>query len=362
MGITNAVASLGTALTQTQLKRLLRYTQSKQVIFNFDADNAGVKATQRAITEIESLIYSGQVQLRILNLPDGKDADEFIKSQVNGLEKYQTLVNNAPLWFDWQIQQLLINKDLKQADDFEQVSQRMVMLLNRLADSNKRTYYTKYCAEILSQEDARLLPLYLKNLQTQLRKPQLEYSAKSAIKSSNSSEKTLLEEAEKTLLIIYLHYPEYRQEIFQKLEKKNLLFCLPHYRFLWQHILEIQPVINQENEYNSNHLLEQLQERILQSSHSKEKITTIITLSETQKKEDSGRFSLVIDAALIAMEKASLEKYLRYCYQKYKTFSSQEDLTNYHYYLSEYLTSKQKIMQLESQRSFSQLDIHGNRV
>ncbi|MEM8779771.1 MAG: hypothetical protein AAGF26_13030, partial [Cyanobacteria bacterium P01_G01_bin.49] len=60
------------------------------------------------------------------------------------------------------------------------------------------------------------------------------------------------------------------------------------------------------------------------------------------------------------MEKASLQKYLRYCYQKYKSINSQEDLTNYQYYLREYLTSKQQIMKLESSRSFSQLDIHGN--
>ena len=47
-----------------------------KLIFNFDADAAGEKAAQRAIGEIESLIASGQVQLRILQLPAGKDADE----------------------------------------------------------------------------------------------------------------------------------------------------------------------------------------------------------------------------------------------------------------------------------------------
>ncbi|MEL6502402.1 MAG: DNA primase, partial [Cyanobacteria bacterium J06623_1] len=77
-GIENVVASLGTAFTQNQLKQLLRFTPSKQVILNFDADNAGQKATERAIGEVEDLVYGGVVQLRILNLPDGKDADEFV--------------------------------------------------------------------------------------------------------------------------------------------------------------------------------------------------------------------------------------------------------------------------------------------
>ena len=62
-GITNTVASLGTAFSESQLKQLLRYSDSKEVIFNFDADQAGIKATERAIKEIESLIYSGQFSI-----------------------------------------------------------------------------------------------------------------------------------------------------------------------------------------------------------------------------------------------------------------------------------------------------------
>jgi DNA primase len=58
VGITNVVACLGTALSQEQIKLLLRYSESKQIIFNFDADQAGIKATQRAIEEIAPLVNS----------------------------------------------------------------------------------------------------------------------------------------------------------------------------------------------------------------------------------------------------------------------------------------------------------------
>ncbi len=365
-GITNTVASLGTAFSQTQLKQLLRYTDSKQVIFNFDADNAGIQATKRAITEIESLIYSGQVQLKILNIPDGKDADEFIKSHDNGIERYQQLINNAPLWFDWQIQQLLINKDLKKADDFEQVAQQMVKLLNCLIDNNKRAYYIGYCAEILSQGDARLLPLYLQNLQRQLSKPVSKYSqnkpSATFIKSENIAEDILLKEAEIILLKIYLHYPEYRQEIFDKLEAKSLFFGLSDHRIIWQKILEIEKP-NLEEEYLDNkQLISQLEATIFQSSQPTniDNINKFLNLSEVEKEEDSSRFTLIIDAALISMEQASLEKYCRYCEQKYKTINCQEDLASYQYYENEYIASKQKILNLKTLRSFSQLDIYGN--
>lgn len=167
--IKNVVASLGTAFSQDQLKQLLRYSESKQVIFNFDADNAGTQATQRAIEELSSLVYSGQVQLRVLNLPDGKDADEFLKSSSTAVDIYRQRLKDAPLWLDWQIQQLLKDKDLKQADHFQQAAKNMIILLKKLEDDNQRTHYIRYCAEILAQGDSRLISLQMKNLLAQLK-------------------------------------------------------------------------------------------------------------------------------------------------------------------------------------------------
>ncbi len=82
----------------------------------------GIKATQRAIEEINSLVYSGQVNLKILNLPDGKDADEFLKSRADGVNSYRELIEKSPFWIDWQISQMLVNKDLKQGLHFQQVA------------------------------------------------------------------------------------------------------------------------------------------------------------------------------------------------------------------------------------------------
>ncbi len=359
-GITNTVASLGTAFSESQLKQLLRYTDSKQVIFNFDADKAGIKATERAITEIENLIYSGQVNLKILNIPDGKDADEFIKSHVDGFERYQQLIEKAPLWLNWQIQQLLINKNLKQADDFEQVAQKMVKFLNKLADSNQRSYYISYCAEILAQGDARILPLYLKNLQAQLNKP-LTKSArnqtkKTFIKPEQIAENNLLKEAETILLKVYIHYPEYRQEITERLEEKSLYFSLPEHRIIWSYVLDIEVTLDDED---NNQLISQLEANMDQSSEAVKTINQLLNFREIEQYEDNNRLNLIIDAALISLEKVNLEKYCHYCEQKYKTINPQEDPVNYQYYLTEYVSSRQKILQLQPLRSFSQLDIYG---
>ena len=122
---------LGTALTQSHVKLLSRYTESKEIIINFDADKAGLKATERAIKEVETLIYSGQMKLKVVNIPDGKDADEFLAMDMEAKEKYLTLMENAPLWLDWQIQQILVSRNLRKSGDFELAFQGIVRLIKK---------------------------------------------------------------------------------------------------------------------------------------------------------------------------------------------------------------------------------------
>jgi len=82
-GIKNVVASMGTALTEAQMLALVKYTESRRVILNFDADKAGNSATQRAIAGFEHLIFQGTAHLQILTIPDGKDADEFLRQHLS---------------------------------------------------------------------------------------------------------------------------------------------------------------------------------------------------------------------------------------------------------------------------------------
>ncbi|NEQ75721.1 MAG: DNA primase, partial [Okeania sp. SIO2C9] len=165
-GINNVVASLGTALSSIQIKQLLRYTDSKQIILNFDADRAGIQATDRAIGEIENLAYSGDVQLRILNIPDGKDADEYLQNY--SAEKYRELLVNSPLWIDWQIQNIAANKNLSLADEYGQTTQQIIKILTKITNDNQLTYYLQYCADILSQGDSRRVSLLTENLLNQV--------------------------------------------------------------------------------------------------------------------------------------------------------------------------------------------------
>lgn len=372
-GITNVVASLGTAFTQNQLKQLLRFTPSKQVILNFDADNAGTKATARAINEIEDLIYSGVVQLKILNLPDGKDADEFLQTRDDAVEIYSQSLDNAPLWLDWQINCLIADKNLTAADELQQVARGMVKLLQKLQDINQRNYYLTYCAEILSQGNHSLKQQNLATLNAQLKPQRKEFAKTSrylkkqsfaaaktqttpkasnevaAFKVAISPEQELLIEAESLLLKIYIHYPQYREEIIDKLEAKDLLFHLPEHRFIWQQIIAIEDKLEVISNQENNILLSELHNCSLNFPQDMQEITKLFYLNEKDL-EDVFRTNLRIDNAIASLELIAHKKYETYCEQQLYSLNPTTDLENMKYYYQEIQKTKKLIQQLESIR------------
>ena len=75
-GFTNAVATLGTAITPEQARMMSRYT--KKVIISYDADEAGQKAATRAL----DIFKNTPAQIKVLHLSGGKDPDEIIKNPI----------------------------------------------------------------------------------------------------------------------------------------------------------------------------------------------------------------------------------------------------------------------------------------
>ena len=358
-GIENVVASLGTAFTKDQLKQLLRFTSSKQVILNFDADNAGTKATERAIGEIEDLVYGGVVQLKILNLPGGKDADEFIKSREDGVVLYYQALENAPLWLDWLIERLLAEKDLKAADEFQQVAAAMIKLLNKLQDANQRNHYLTHCAELLSLGDARLVLQNLATLKSQVKSAYPKYQNNYQRKSSSTAkpnfaiatnpESELLEQAETLLLRIYIHYHRYRDKIIEQLEAKDLLFSIASHRFLWQQIIAIEADIANPIATDLNPLLSELHNRSPDFPKEMGKVTRLFYLDE-KTKEDVFRAEVRVAEAIASLEQVNYQKRQIYCSQQLQNLDPATDLELMEYYYQEIQEAVEKIRQLEQIR------------
>ena len=235
-GITNAVAALGTALSGQQITQLCRCCDSKRLILNFDTDRAGVRAAQRAIGEVEQLALQGQLELLVLQLPAGKDPDEFLKE--HGAGDYRALLDQAPVWLDWQIDQVLEGRDLARSDQFQQSVSELVVLLGKLPASAVRSRYLQQVAERLSGGQARLALQLEDDLRQQVKGQRWHGRSQ---RWEQPGEAGLRERAEAELLRLYLHCPSHRGGIRAELRRRELDdFALAHHRQLWAAISALE--------------------------------------------------------------------------------------------------------------------------
>ncbi|GAB4339596.1 MAG: DNA primase [Leptolyngbyaceae cyanobacterium] len=372
-GITNAVASMGTALSSAQVKQLLRYTESRRIVLNFDADRAGTQAAERAVGEVETLAYRGDIQLRVLNIPDGKDPDEFL--QHHTADQYQKLLDQAPLWLDWQIEQAIADKDLKQADQFQEAVQAIVKLLGSLPNAPLRTHYIHHCAERLSDGDSRLMLRLEEDLRLQVRGERWHGRSH---KWQTRSDRNLLEEAEAQLLRLYLHAPDQRSAIIIAMEERDLEFSLAHHRFLWRQIAELEGEGEGEGErgregeeavsnledtiqnpkskiQNPPDLIALLQDRCTDYPGEMARLYPLFQLDEKAKR-DILRAPLTIRAATAAMERIMCEKRCRHFEQLWEQTdaSTAQELD---YYQQKIYAEKRRIAELDRERQVTFVDL-----
>lgn len=110
-GFTNAVATLGTALTTEQAMLIKRYAD--EVVICYDADEAGQKATARAIP----ILRKAGLLIRIINIPNGKDPDEFIKSKgPDGSAAFKAVLDKSRNDIEYRLQKLKLNFNLETSD------------------------------------------------------------------------------------------------------------------------------------------------------------------------------------------------------------------------------------------------------
>ena len=146
-GFDNAVASMGTALTQEQLRLLSRYT--KELVLCYDNDKAGALATQRAL----ELLNRSEFTVRVLRLPnrlvDGEyvkqDADDFIKFQ--GPEAFERLLSGSANGIEFRLHEIAGKYDLRDDQARVAYAQEVSGGLCTLENAVEREIYTTRAAE-----------------------------------------------------------------------------------------------------------------------------------------------------------------------------------------------------------------------
>ena len=131
-GFTNAVASLGTALTSGHASLLKRYTQ--EVLLLYDSDDAGVRAALRAIP----ILREAGVSSRVVNLKPHKDPDEFIKNL--GAEEFERRIGNARNGFMFGLEMLEKEYDMNSPEGktafFQEAARRLIGFEDELERNN----------------------------------------------------------------------------------------------------------------------------------------------------------------------------------------------------------------------------------
>ncbi len=138
-GIKNIVATLGTAITENQAKLMQRY--ANEILICYDSDEAGVKATLRAIDVINSV--GGRA--RVVRLKNAKDPDEYINK--NGVEKFKEAIRKAVPSTEFKISLIKNKYDTTETDGKILFIDEAVQVLSELKDAVEIDAYITKTAE-----------------------------------------------------------------------------------------------------------------------------------------------------------------------------------------------------------------------
>ena len=138
-GITNVVASLGTALTEAQ-GRLLR-KNSEQIIIGYDSDGAGQAATMRGLEILQNL----GCDIRILQIEGAKDPDEYVLKY--GPERFQKCVDNAISLVEFKVKVLLKELNIENTNDKIKFLNEIAKILAKVTNQMEREIYVDKIAK-----------------------------------------------------------------------------------------------------------------------------------------------------------------------------------------------------------------------
>ena len=132
-GFTNAVASLGTALTSGHASLMSRYT--KEVLLTYDSDEAGQKAALRGIP----ILREAGIKPRVVNLAPYKDPDEFIKAE--GQEAFEKRLSEAMNYFLFEVQVMERQYNLADPEDKTEFYRAIAKKLLEFPEELERNNY-----------------------------------------------------------------------------------------------------------------------------------------------------------------------------------------------------------------------------
>lgn len=225
-GFDTAVAACGTALTAEQVRLLAEYAD--EVVLCYDSDEAGQKATARSL----GLFSESPVKVSVLNIPNAKDPDEFIKKF--GRDAFDRLLNGTSNAIEYKIQKVKSKYDITRAADRVEYIKEVIRILADGVSPTERDIYAGRLAEetdvakaaILNQLDAAV-KAGRRRKQRQFERDLLNQGLGSDIKlpyNTMNSEKALgVASAEQQLVAAMVKNPDFISTVEKRLAPEQFL-------------------------------------------------------------------------------------------------------------------------------------------
>lgn len=225
-GFENAVATLGTALTQEQAMLMKRYAD--EVIICYDADEAGQKAASRAI----GILRGADLLIKVLTIPGAKDPDEFLRSNgEQGYARFKQLLNGSGNDIEYRLGKIKKEFNMESTEEKVQYLTQAAKLLSELENNIERDIYAgKISDETGVQKDAVLAQInkYVRisgkdKRKKEFRKIQSETSAGADRINPDKRSNLRAAKAEEALIAFILKNPESAKKIRELLPPESLV-------------------------------------------------------------------------------------------------------------------------------------------
>ena len=214
-GFTNAVATLGTAITAEQARMMSRYT--KKVIISYDADEAGQKAAMRAVKMLSDV----GLDVTILRVPGAKDPDEYINTY--GADKFRQVINESKTKFEYHMENILSKYDINISQDKIKALYELEKVVSEIYSVAERDIHIQTISKTFNV-DAKSIKTDVERI---ISKNLMEYKQKESQKMQQDSigysdkvntdfiKAPAVAKNEEAVLGLLLVYPEHRKSVFE---------------------------------------------------------------------------------------------------------------------------------------------------
>ncbi len=221
-GFENVVGSLGTAVTEAQIKLLSRYT--KEVVLTMDSDEAGKKAIRRA----GEILQSTGLNVRVLTIPDGKDPDDYIKK--HGEARFKALLAGAVSEIEYKLLTAVEGIDTDSGDGKLQYLTRAAKIIAESNDIMTRDLYIGRLSEKYGVSRTALetkVAEIRKNKVKELKKREIEEIVHPKFDRNDVNPERRFYPAatvaEETVIAVLLQHPNYFETAFESLKPENMI-------------------------------------------------------------------------------------------------------------------------------------------